>query len=539
MSRPLIHPLALLLLGTLLLGVLMLAACVGAPRRPAPPKLIAQVVPPGFAPSVRFLGNDRDAYVADASRVLSGVRAAAADGPLNILALSGGGAGGAFGAGALVGMTQRGDRPQFQIVTGVSAGALIAPFAFLGPTWDSQLREAFGGRRADHLLHRRWLTFLFRPGLYQHQPLVALVDGFVTDQLLREIAAQRATGRLLLVATTDLDKEEPVIWDMGIIAAHGGESARTLFRDVLVASASIPGIFPPVIIHVEGNGRSYDEMHADGGTTLPFFIASEIAQVAPLTLEPLRGARVFILVNGQLNTYPTTTRERPLSVITRSFAAALMHASRRALELSSDFAERYAMSFRFTYIPISHDYAGGLQFQAMQPLFDYGAGCAARGALWSTMGEAIDEGQRDATALPRFDDACPVGQPADESRSVDGAMSDLGKRSISSAIVVATPAAQDREPRSVKAFHEAQPDRRECRQEPYCPSWCAPRIRETPVAGSPRGAHEHESRTLLTSHPSIPWSLMHQPEGSSLRASAASHESCDPPGTPGGAVDLR
>lgn len=399
------------LLGTLLFGILLLVGCVGAARRPAPPMLIAQVVPPGFAPNVRFLGNDRDAFVANADRVLSGVRAAAAGGPVNILALSGGGAGGAFGAGALVGMTRRGDRPPFQIVTGVSAGALIAPFAFLGPAWDPQLREAFDGHRAAHLLRGRGLALLFRPGLYEHRPLVELVDQFVTDQLLHEIAAQRATGRLLLVATTDVDKEETVIWDMGTIAARGGATARTLFRDVLVASASIPGIFPPVIIHVEGNGRSYDEMHADGGITMPFFIASEIAQLAPLTLEPLRGARVFILVNGQLSTYPTTTRERPVPVLARSFSAALMHSSRRALALSSAFAQRYAMSLHFTYIPISHKYSGGLRFGAMQSLFDYGAGCAARGVLWTTIGEAIDEGQRAATALPRFDDACPVAEP--------------------------------------------------------------------------------------------------------------------------------
>lgn len=400
------------LLGTVLLGSLLLAGCLGASRRPAPPMLIAHVAPPGFGPNVRFLGNDRDAFVANADRVLTGVRAAAGGGPVNILALSGGGAGGAFGAGALVGMTRRGDRPQFQIVTGVSAGALIAPFAFLGPSWDPQLREAFDGHRTAHLLRGRGLAFLFRPGLYEHRPLVELVDQFVTDRLLREIAAQRATGRLLLVATTDIDKEETVIWDMGTIAAHGGAAARTLFRDVLVASASIPGIFPPIIIHVEGNGRSYDEMHADGGITMPFFIASEIAELAPLTLEPLRAARVYILVNGQLSTFPTTTRERPIPVLARSFAAALMHSSRRALALSSAFAQRYAMSLRFTYIPISHDYRGGLRFRAMRSLFDYGESCAARGVLWTTIGEAIDEAQRAAAALPRFDDACPVARPA-------------------------------------------------------------------------------------------------------------------------------
>jgi hypothetical protein len=398
------------LLCTVLLGVSLTTGCSGPPRRPAPPALIARVVPPGFAPSVRFLANDRDAFVANAERALRGVRAAAGGGPINILALSGGGAGGAFGAGALVGMTRRGDRPQFHIVTGVSAGALISPFVFLGPEWDPQLQEAFSGRRTEHLLRGRGLAFLFRPGFYKRQPLVDLVNEFVTDRMLREIAAERAKGRLLLVATTDVDKEETVIWDMGAIAARGGQTGRALFRDVLVASASIPGVFPPVIIHVQGDGRSYDEMHVDGGTTVPFFIASEIAQLAPQTLEPLRGAHVFVLVNGQLSTFPQTTRERPIAVLTRSFSAALMHSSRRALDLAVEFAHRQSMSFRFTFIPMNHQFAGALRFKAseMSPLFDYGVRCAARNELWTTLDHALEEAQRAATAFPRFDDACPV-----------------------------------------------------------------------------------------------------------------------------------
>lgn len=233
----------------------------------------------------------------------------------------------------------------------------------------------------------------------------------MTPRLLQAVAAERAKGRLLLVATTDLDKEETVIWDMGLIAAHGGEAARELFRNVLLASASIPGVFPPVLIHVEGQGRSYDEMHVDGGTTMPFFIASEIAQLSPQTLDPLRDANVFILVNGQLSTFPATTRERPVAVLSRSFSAALMHSSRTALDLSLAFAQRYRMTFQFSYIPITHRYGGALQFAAsdMSSLLQYGERCAEQGSLWTGIGNAIDEGQRAATALPRFDDSCPTG----------------------------------------------------------------------------------------------------------------------------------
>jgi len=397
------------LLPVLLGGVLV--GCVTIPRAAAPPTVIADVAPPGFGPTVRFLGNDRDAFVANAEKTLRRVRDAADGGPINILALSGGGAGGSFAAGALVGMSRRGDRPEFQIVTGVSAGALIAPFAFLGPRWDGELEKTFNGLQSDHFLRPRGIAFLFRPGFYDQRPLADLIDHIASRKLLTEVGRERAKGRLLLVATTDLDKQETVIWDMGAIALGEGEKARALFRDVLMASASIPGVLPPVLIHVEGGGRSYDEMHVDGGTTMPFFIASEIAQLAPQTLEPLKGARVLVLVNGQLSSYPRTTPERPVAVLSRTFSAALMHASRTALEASLAFAERYSMSFRYSFIPVTHAYGGALRFKSaeMHALFDYGARCAEKGALWTTVAQAIEEGQPAAQALPHFDDSCTLG----------------------------------------------------------------------------------------------------------------------------------
>ena len=306
-------------------------------------------------------------------------------------------------------MSRRGDRPRFDVVTGVSTGALIAPFAFLGPSWDGELIEAFDSDRAEHLLQQRGLSFLFRPGLYRSEPLVELVDHFVTDRLIKAVADQAAQGRLLLVATTDLDKEEAVIWDMGAIAAQGGPAARKLFRDVLVASASIPGLFAPVLIHVEAGGESYDEMHVDGGTTQSFFVASEIMQLESKHFQALENARVFVLVNGQLGVYPETTPETPVSVLVRSFSAGLMHASRKTLELTAALAERYDMEFLFTYIPLRYAFVGPLDFShdAMHSLFNYGAHCAEEDQLWSTMEEAVERGQEVATAGPGHTEDCP------------------------------------------------------------------------------------------------------------------------------------
>ena len=394
---------------SLLLLAWLLAACSSIPREPAPPTLPAHVAPAGFPASVRYLGTDQDFLRNHADEALERLHGATGGAPICILALSGGGAGGAFGAGALVGMSRRGDRPQFDVVTGVSAGALIAPFAFLGPSWDRELIEAFDSDRAEHLLQRRGLSFLFRPGVYRSEPLVDLVDHFVTDRLIRAVANRAAQGKLLLVATTDLDKEEAVIWDMGAIAAQGGPAARKLFRDVLVASASIPGLFAPVLIHVEGGGKSYDEMHVDGGTTLSFFVASEIMQLESKHFQALQKARIFVVVNGQLSVHPETTPEKPVEVLVRSFSAGLMHASRKTLELSAAFADRYAMEFLFTYIPARYPFSGPLDFSrdAVHGLFNYGAQCAEADQLWTTMEDAIDRGREVATAVLRQNEDCP------------------------------------------------------------------------------------------------------------------------------------
>ena len=166
----------------------------------------------------------------------------------SILALSGGGANGAYGAGMLVGWSQRGDRPEFDIVTGVSTGALAAPYAFLGSDWDDELAAAYSEGHTEGLLSWRSFAAFLSPGLYSPRTLEALVEEHVTPALLTEIAQATREGRRLLVATTNLDSGETVIWDMGLLAEAGDENALRLFRQVLLASASIPGVFPPVLI---------------------------------------------------------------------------------------------------------------------------------------------------------------------------------------------------------------------------------------------------------------------------------------------------
>lgn len=374
--------------------------------------MTAAVAPVGFPPAVRFVGVDRAMFLSRMEEDTARLRRAAGGGPLKILALSGGGAAGAFGAGALVGSSRRPDHPQFAVVTGVSTGALLAPFAYLGPSWNSQLTDAFGGDRAEHLLRSRGLGFLFSPGFYQGRPLARLIDTFVTDDLIRAVAAEDAKGRLLLIATTDLDKQETVIWDMGAIAAKGGPAARDLFAKVLLASATIPGVFPPVLIPVEGTGKSYVEMHVDGGTTVPFFFASELAYVVPLDAETLKDVELHVLVAGQLVAQPQTTRATTVDVLARSFDATLRRSTRTNVELIAAFAHRYGVSFRFTQIPTDYPFGGPMDFRASatRALFAYGLRCAEQGRLWTTLEQASERNEPTLAsnrALAPADVECP------------------------------------------------------------------------------------------------------------------------------------
>jgi hypothetical protein len=218
------------------------------------------------------------------------------------------------------------------------------------------------------------------------------VDHYVTPDLIRAVAKEADTGRLLWVATTDLDKEETVIWDLGAIAMRGGEPARKLFRDVVVASASIPGVFEPVLIHVEQAGRLYDEMHVDGNASASLFIAPAAAYFALLDQRSLDGAHVYVLINGQIIDAPETTPFRLRPIVARTFSVALKHMSRAQVVALDQFAEKYRMSVRSTYLPFDFPQYSSADFRAstMRPLFEYGARCAQSGNLWTTMDETMD-----------------------------------------------------------------------------------------------------------------------------------------------------
>jgi hypothetical protein len=225
----------------------------------------------------------------------------------NYLAVSGGGSDGAFGSGILNGWSVSGDRPSFKVVTGVSTGALIAPFAFLGSAYDPQVKEAYTTVNPDRIYAvRRLIALLWEEAVADNKPLKDLVSHYITEDVLLAIAKEHAKGRRLYVASTNMDREEPVIWDLGQIASSKSPDRLELFRSVLVASAAIPSVFPPVLVKVNFDGKPYDEMHSDGGVFFQSFFVGSVVDIPGLIHEAhpdFTGKvvqRLYVIRNGSI-----------------------------------------------------------------------------------------------------------------------------------------------------------------------------------------------------------------------------------------------
>ena len=360
----------------------------------------------------RTLGSDHQFSELSSVTAAGQLRAAHAGKSVTILALSGGGAGGAFGAGAVAGLTRAGTRPTFDVVTGVSAGALVAPYAFLGPTWDAQLFDAFTGAAGDNLLQSRGLGVIFGSSVYSGRPLRQLIDGYVSDEMIRAIAREAAKGRLLLVATTDVASGESVVWDLGSIARNGGTSARALFRDVLVASASVPGMFPPVIIRVAKDGVIFDQAHVDGAATLPFFVPPALLQTTQSVPGTGRAA-VFVIVDGSLSEAARTTRLTARAILSRSIRVGLNHLMLTTLELTAATAQLEGAELQYSSLPAGYPLPDAFDFSARirRPLFHYASQCAETGRFWTAF-PPTDDNSDTSHGMTRSETMpCPADRP--------------------------------------------------------------------------------------------------------------------------------
>ena len=291
----------------------VLSACSTFDRKSAvPPQLRQEATLPGLdIPNARFFRDQPALISAEQERALIreakylGVGRGGALPTAHILALSGGGANGAFGAGLMVGWTAHGDRPKFKLVTGVSTGSLIAPFAFLGPEYDAQLTEVYTTINQSNVYEKRLITAaLMENAMADTAPLYATISKYLDERMVARIADEYEKGRLLVIQTTDLDAGRPVMWNIGAIAKTGRPEALSLIRHILLASASIPAAFPPVLFDVEAQGASYQEMHVDGGTVSQAFLIppSVNLHVAQAQAGYHRKVVAWVIRNGRLTT---------------------------------------------------------------------------------------------------------------------------------------------------------------------------------------------------------------------------------------------
>jgi len=372
--------------------LLTLTGCASTPeRQPLPPEYTLKAVIPGI-PDARFWGDEWPTFaaemfetftVADFQREFDAVY----DRPHNYLAISGGGANGAFGAGLLVGWTATGERPEFSMVTGVSTGALTAPFAFLGPDYDAEMKEVYTSTTTHDIARKRnVLDAAFGDSMTDTAPLKRLIAKYIDAEMIEAIAREHKRGRRLFVGTVNLDAARSVIWNIGAIAASDYPQKAELIRELLRASAAIPVAFPPVFISVEAEGKRYDEMHVDGGTGSQVFVYPAAADWRLVTekLKVHGKPQVYVIRNSFLDPDYQGMKRNVLPIASRTIDSLIRTQGVGDLYQIYALCRRDGNDFNLAYIPsdFTEEPTEGFDPVYMKKLLDRGYQMALEGYPW-------------------------------------------------------------------------------------------------------------------------------------------------------------
>jgi hypothetical protein len=373
--------------------VLALVSCAAPQRGPAVPRELASHAVVLDMPAARTYGNAlsqpfKEELFRAARREME--RMPAGQGkplpPASFLAISGGGADGAFGAGLLCGWTVAGNRPEFKAVTGISTGALTAPFAFLGPKYDERLRMVYTSVTTRQIARSRGLWGLFDDALMDTAPLRKLMTQIVDQEMMGDIAREYARGRLLLIGSTDLDAGRGVIWNIGAIAASGDPRALDLIHKILLASAAIPAAFPPVMIDVEVDGTQYQEMHVDGGTRSQVFLYPPSFELkAEAAGQGIQRKRIgYVIRNARLDPDWAAVQRRTLPIAGRAISSLIQTQGFGDLILIYMICRRDGVDFNLACIPPTFDEQPEEDFDPiyMTKLFNMGSSAAKNGYPW-------------------------------------------------------------------------------------------------------------------------------------------------------------
>ena len=372
--------------------VAIVTGCASTPeRKPLPLDLTTQAHIPGI-PDARLWGDEWPKFslerfttftVADFRREYAGIY----DGPHHYLAISGGGAEGAFGSGLLVGWTAAGTRPEFTMVTGISTGALTAPFAFLGSDYDDELEAVYTNISTEDIFKKRnAIGAVFADAMYDTKPLRSLLVKHFNADFIDAIARQHNRGRRLFIGTANLDAGRSVIWNIGAIAASDYPGKMALIHDVIQASAAIPVLFPPVVIPVEANGQPYDEMHVDGGTVSQVFVYPAAVDWKTITkkLKVHGKPKVYVIRNSFLDPDYRGVKRKVFAIASRTIDSLIRYQGIGDLYQIYALCVRDGNDFNLAYIPSNFTQEPSESFDPvyMRKLFDLGYGMARAGYPW-------------------------------------------------------------------------------------------------------------------------------------------------------------
>jgi predicted acylesterase/phospholipase RssA len=385
------------------LSLIMTACAVDLNAHPPVPALLVDKAAVGDLPNVRYWGDSKPGSYSDVVRERAellkrslGSGGSIAKRQINILSISGGGADGAFGAGLLAGWTQHGSRPKFDFVSGVSTGAMTAPLAFLGAKYDSKLREAYTTLSTDDVATPQAFAAVLglASSLASTKPLEDLIARFLTAEMMAEIAEEHRKGRILMIGTTNLEAQRSVIWDLTAIAASSRPESLALMRRVILASAAIPGAFPPVDIKVVADGKPYHEMHVDGGVTRQVFLYPP--GHLPAELDKALGwkvqRRLFVIRNAKLSPEFKHTPDKLIPIATRSISTLIKTQGIGDLYQIHTLAKRDGADYNLAYIPTDFTLESKDAFdkEYMNVLFQRGYELGRRGYAWHKSPPGLD-----------------------------------------------------------------------------------------------------------------------------------------------------
>ena len=384
----------------LLIAALVLSACASKTRNALPEQYSGEAKVVGM-PQVRDWGRNKSEYFQKdfeesirqhINTMPEGYNIE--DDVFDVLALSGGGSNGAFGAGLINGWDASGTRPVFTLVTGISTGALIAPFAFLGGEYDREIGRLYTSVDSDDIFKRKSFGGILSSlvgstdSLADSTPLADLLEQYVDETMLKEIAKAHSEGRRLFIGTTNLDARKLAVWNMGAIAASGHPNALELFRSIVLASASMPVAFPAVYVKVEADGQTYDEMHVDGGVLTGVFFYGNILDIGEgfdnMGIKNKPEIRIFIIRNNQIEAQYEEVKLDVLSIAGRSLSS--LTSSQGVGDLYRIYlnTQRDGVDFNLASIPPDFEPNAQEAFDPveMKRLYDLGYDMAVNGYPW-------------------------------------------------------------------------------------------------------------------------------------------------------------